>query len=240
MAEKNNLAESGGRRLKKRIREMLASGSEMTEIFAALEQVPARKLVNPLFACFYDRSPLVKWRAVAVMGRAVAQLAQQHRESARVIMRRLTWNLNDESGGIGWGSPEAMAEIMVQHSGLADEYARMLTSYVFPNQNFLEHPGLQRGVIWALGRLAQGRPELVADAAPGLLPFLGSPDAFHRGYAAWALGNIKDRAAADEIEKLHPDTKPIEIFRNFELVTTTVGRLAQEALAAIANGERSC
>jgi hypothetical protein len=46
------------------------------------------------------------------MGEVMAHLADKDMESARVIMRRLMWSLNDESGGIGWGAPEAMGEIV--------------------------------------------------------------------------------------------------------------------------------
>ena len=53
------------------------------------------------------------------MGVVVAGLAEHDMESARVVMRRLMWNLNDESGGIGWSSPEAMGEIMDPFPGLA-------------------------------------------------------------------------------------------------------------------------
>jgi len=38
------------------------------------------------------------------------------------------WSLNDESGGIGWGAPEAMGAIMARHTGLADEYANICGS----------------------------------------------------------------------------------------------------------------
>jgi len=240
MEDKTNLAEVGGRELKKRIREMLATVSGMNEVFSTIAAIPARQVINPLFASFYDKSPLVKWRAVAAMGRVVSRLADHDLESARIVMRRLMWNLNDESGGIGWGSPEAMGEIMAQHPKLAGEYTRMLVSYIQVDQNFLEHEALQRGAIWALGRLSQTRPELVAHSAPELRRFLSSPDAFHRGYAAWALGNLKNRAAAPGIGQLKNDPVKIDIFRNLELYTTTVGALAEEALALIINGERSC
>ena len=63
------------------------------------------------------------------MGQVVSNLADTDMESARVIMRRLIWNLNDESGGIGWGSPEAMGDIMACHERLAGEYHRLLVSY---------------------------------------------------------------------------------------------------------------
>jgi len=45
----------------------------------------------------------------------ISNLTEKEMESARVIMRRLMWSLNDESGDIGWGAPEAMAEIIACH-----------------------------------------------------------------------------------------------------------------------------
>ncbi len=93
----------------------------------------------------------------------MANFAEEDMESARVIMRRLMWSLNDESGGIGWGSPEAMGEIIASHDGLAKEYAHVLISYVWEEGNFLEYEPLQRG------------------AGPHLLPYLESTDAAVRG-----------------------------------------------------------
>ena len=60
------------------------------------------------------------------MGASLARLADADMEAARIVMRRLLWSLNDESGGIGWGAPESMAEAMCRHQGLALEYAHML------------------------------------------------------------------------------------------------------------------
>jgi len=68
-------------------------------------------------------------------------------EAARIVMRRYIWSLNDESGGIGWGAPEAMAVGIYHHDGLCDEYLHMLISYMLPDGplehqdgNFLELP----------------------------------------------------------------------------------------------------
>eukprot|EP00362_Geleiidae_sp_MMETSP1317_P000447 CAMPEP_0201284794 /NCGR_PEP_ID=MMETSP1317-20130820/84991_1 /ASSEMBLY_ACC=CAM_ASM_000770 /TAXON_ID=187299 /ORGANISM="Undescribed Undescribed, Strain Undescribed" /LENGTH=71 /DNA_ID=CAMNT_0047606373 /DNA_START=1077 /DNA_END=1289 /DNA_ORIENTATION=- len=70
-------------------------------------------------------------------------------EEARIVMRRMLWSMNDESGGIGWGVPEAMAEVMTCNKGLAEEYIHMLISYMredgeelFQDGNFLEHESL--------------------------------------------------------------------------------------------------
>jgi hypothetical protein len=169
----------GSRQLKK-ILPALLKNEEFEKSLEEICLIPARRVVNPLFSFFYNTDELVKWRAVAAMGVVVARLAHEDLESARIVMRRLMWNLNDESGGIGWGSPEAMGEIMARHDKLAKEYAFILVSYINETGNFLEHEMLQRGVLWGLGRLAHARPELVRDAAVYLCPFMRSEDAVHR------------------------------------------------------------
>jgi hypothetical protein len=118
-----------GRKLKKKILELLGS-NDLEKSLDEICQLPARQAVNPLFSFFYSTNELIKWRAITAMGAVVSRLAEQDMESARVVMRRLIWNLNDESGGIGWSSPEAMGEIMARHFRLAEEYAFLLVSYV--------------------------------------------------------------------------------------------------------------
>jgi hypothetical protein len=148
--------------------------------------LPGRQVINPLFACFCHRDLLLRWRAVTAMGLVVSRLADQNMESARVVLRRFMWNLNEESGGIGWGCPEAMGECMARSERLADEYGCILLSYLHPGRNFIEHPALQQGVLWGIGRLAHARPARMADGTELLTPFL----ALRRsaGLAAWACG----------------------------------------------------
>lgn len=146
-------------------------------------QIPARQVINPLFSFLYNSNESVKQKAVTAMGAVVSSLAENDIESARVIMRRLMWNLNDESGGIGWGSPEAMGEIMAQSKQMAEEYHSILISYIREDGNYIEHEILQRGVLWGLARLADVRPDLVRDAAPFLHPYMESDDPILRELA---------------------------------------------------------
>ena len=221
----------GLRELKKKILGLLNDN----QLEASLEKIcrlPPRQAVNPLFSFFYNSDELIKWRAVTAMGAVVARLAQQDIESSRVVMRRLMWNLNDESGGIGWGSPEAMGEIMARHEKLAEEYACILVSYINRSANFIEHEILQRGVLWGLGRLAYARPELVANAAAFLLPFMRSNDAIHRGLAAWVSGALSSEITTPLLQDLVTDEARIKIFINLNLVESTVAKLAQEAISS--------
>jgi hypothetical protein len=208
---------------------MLVSDNDMEASMAAICRYPARQSVNALISFFCDREEIIRWRAITAMGRVVAMLADENMESARVIMRRLMWSLNDESGGIGWGSPEAMGEIMARHSRLSDEFSRMLRSYIRPDENFLEHETLQRGVLWGIGRLAQVYPKHLDQTDFYLLPFLKSDDAIHRGYAAWALGNLKSKKAAALIESLFKDIHQVAFFDGFHLRKLPVSFLARQA-----------
>ena len=220
------------RKLKKQVYILLAS-DDFDDAVHTLCRLPGRQVVNPLFSFLYHGCALIRWRAVAAIGEVVSLTARSEPESARVVMRRLLWNLNDESGGIGWGSPEAMGEIMALSETMAREFAHMLVSYVWPDGNFLEHEVLQRGVLWGIGRLAQERPALTMDAAPFLIPFLTSGDPNHRGLAAWALSPMRNQTVIEPIATLCDDPAEIELFLNRQLVTRTVGQLAEEALVIL-------
>ena len=220
----------GIRQLKK-ILPALLKNEEFEKSLEKICLMPPRRVVNPLFSFFYNTNELVKWRAVTAMGVVVSRLAHKDLESARIVMRRLMWNLNDESGGIGWGSPEAMGEIMARHDRLAREYACILVSYINEAGNFLEHEMLQRGVLWGLGRLAHTRPEFVLDAVAYLCPFMRSKDAVHRGLAAWVAGAIPSEMTESLLKHLVTDEARINIFINMNLEERTVGQLAVEALS---------
>jgi hypothetical protein len=214
------------RALKRRLREILQD-ADFTRAMAALEGFTARRAVNPLISFFCSGDARLRWRAISGMGVVVDRLAEADMESARVVLRRLMWTLNDESGGIGWGAPEAMGEITARHAGLAREFGGILISYIRPDCNFLEHPVLQRGLLWGLGRLAYARPAMVAEATACMAPFLESADAFHRGHAAWALRALPDAFPVAGLEALAEDRAAFEFYRGGELYELTVADAAR-------------
>jgi len=173
----------------------------------------------------------MKWRAVTAMGAVVANLADEDIESARVIVRRLMWQLNDESGGIGWGAPEAIGEILACHEGLAREYANILTSYIKEDGNFLEYEPLQRGAMWGVARLAQVRPNLVQDTKSYLIQRLESGDATVKGLAALTLGLLGAGEARLQLEDLSGDDTEVHLYLNRKMGVRRVSELAGLALA---------
>ncbi len=219
-----------GRQLKKEVLKLLGSG-ELHRTLAALCEMPARQVINPLLSFLLSTDPGVKWTAVTAIGAVVGKLADRDMEAARVIMRRLMWQLNDGSGGIGWGCPEAMGEIMACHAPLAGEYADVLVSYVKKDGNFLEYEPLQQGAIWGVGRVAQVNPHLVVDAVPHLLPFVNSTHAALRGLTVWVLGLLHAKEAWPLIKGLLDDTSKVTIYRDRGLCTLSVRDLSRQALS---------
>ncbi len=202
-----------GRQLKKAVIELL----QQPDFNAGIQEIcrfPYRQVVNPLFSFLYSLDDTIKWRAVSAMGAVIARLAEEELESARIVMRRFIWNLNDESGGIGWGSPEAMGETMALSKTLADEYAAILVSYIRPDGNYLEHEDLQSGVLWGIGRLAHARPAHVSDAAPFLCAYMESGRPALRGLAAWAAMALPTGHTDVCLKALKDDRSVVRIYHD--------------------------
>ena len=199
--------------LKKEVLDLLKA-EDISRGLEAIASLPARQVINPLFSFLCSTEPKVKWRAVKAIGEVVKNIAEEDMESAKIIMRRMIWNLNDESGGIGWGLPEAMGEVMARHEGLAGEYAMILESFIREDGNFLEYPPLQQGVLWGLGRLAQERPELLKNSTVYLQPFLLSEDAVLRGLAAWTMGFLGGSQGNGALAELEGDKTEVTLYLN--------------------------
>ena len=217
------------RRLKKQVLGILEDPAFEARA-AELLRLPGRQVVNPLFSFFMHPEARVRWHAVTAMGMVVSHLADAHMESARVVVRRMIWQLNDESGGIGWGCPEAMGEIIASHDRLASEYACILISYLNPTQNYLEHPVLQRGALWGFGRAAYTCQEAASASGHLITPFLASNDPYHRGLGAWAAGAMTDFGLAASLSALTGDKQTLEFYNGSTLTIRSVGEMAKEAL----------
>ena len=230
------------RQRKQKILEILAN-PDFADVLAGIRQFPQTETINPLFSALCSLSDAVKWNAVFIFGVVVPDIADRDIEKARVIMRRFLWSLNDESGGIGWGAPEALGEIMAHHDRLFLEYCHMLISYMrgdgpelHADGNQLELPMLQRGLLWGIGRLCETRnSEMVSKGIDeDLVQYLDSGDSVVRGMAVWCLTLLKDSRHRTAVEKLVTDGTSLLFPEKMRLNGTTVADLAQTYLAEVA------
>ncbi len=204
----------------------------LAAVLAAIATIPPDKALKPLFSSLCSCEPLVKWHAVSAMGQSVAALADGEMEAARVVMRRFMWMLNDESGGIGWGVPEAMGECLTRHAGLAGEYTHVLVSFMREDGFYLELPALQQGLLWGVARLAAVAPDaLRARAAVRyLLPYLDADDHVVKGLACLALGRLGDGLLIPSLSPHLVDTRQLTLYQEGTFLEITVGDIARQAM----------
>ncbi len=220
------------RKIKKQLPGLLQGDLETA--LAAIRNFPVQPAVSGLIACLFRTEELIKWHAVTVIGQVMNDLAGHDPEAARVFMRRLLWSMNEESGGIGWGIPEAMGEIMAVNEQLAGEYTNMLVSYM-REENYLELPAMQRCLLWGVARLAQVRPALLLsyDADGYLADYLESRDRVVVGLAARAFGFLKVKDAIPHLQLLIDDDLALRIYEDNRFIDTTLALVARQALDLI-------
>ncbi len=124
------------------------------------------------------------------LGLVTARLYLINPEQARRVLRQLIWNLNEESGGIGWGMPEAFGEILAHQPDLAREYACILTGYLVNPENCLDHEALQQGLVWALGRVKEFAPEDRECIKKALFTLLKQAQGGLLAMTVWTLGEL--------------------------------------------------
>ena len=191
--------------------------------------------IGPLLS-FLLQGGLLKQRAAKALGRAVALLMQTEPETARNVIRRFMWHMNEESGNIGWGIPEAFAECLAASESLAEAYHRILISYIMDlghDDNYCDHDILRRSCFWAVGRLAEVQPKMCASARPWLLKGLDDKDSICRGMAAWALAKLPpDMMDAPALRRLSESGNDdiCEIYEDDDFHQARVDELARSAL----------
>jgi len=215
-----------GRKTKKKVFRILDS-EPRTLALKHLAEIPDEQLVGHLFSHFYHMDERIKFRSVTAMGELALRISGTNMEKARVILRRIMWNLNDESGGIGWGSPEAMGEILNKSPELAMDFKSILFSYLDHRGNHIEHEMLQRGVLWGIGTYLEVAPDdLTRTTKEQIQAHLSASDPVKRGYAARALINADALGCGQVPDHIALDTICIDIYTGWNFINTRISDMA--------------
>ncbi len=179
-------------RKSKKIVKAILEQDDWKDRFVELDTLEPRELVGPLFSCLPLAVP-VRDRAAELLGRTVARMAEEHLEEARNVVRRLMWHMNEESGNMGWGIPEAFGAVLAQSRRLAEEFGPVLISYIRDtgkDDNYCDHPLLRRSCFAAVDRLVRVWPDLAAQARGPLQAGLLDADPMCRELARKTLSLV--------------------------------------------------
>jgi hypothetical protein len=151
-------------------------------------------------------------------------------EKVRIYIRTLFWSMSDESGGIGWSSPQTVAEIIATNPELIDPYGSMMIAHC------IDEPPLIKGCLWGIGRMGSLITVSVKFFQDKILKVFSSDDVEILGIAAWAMGEAGFHLAAPYIEKWRFRSEPVTIYLEGNFYEKPLGKWAEEALMKMETG----
>lgn len=108
-----------------------------------------RQSLRVLSSLLFETDPLIRWRTIEALGYIAAETDKNNPDAVHRLLQRLLWLMNDESGGLCWHAPEAIAEILYRTPRLMPEFGVILLS-------FLNEEPFEVGVRLGIARLASG------------------------------------------------------------------------------------
>ncbi len=206
--------------LRKKITELLEQKniSELTDLSEREHGV-----FRILISLAYDKHRLICWRAIEALGIISGNMSQKEPERIRNLIGRLLWTIREESGGIGWSAPEMLGEIVRNSPDIFADIGPIISS-------FYEEDMLKRGVLRALVRIGDIRPDLIQNAAALVKLSLKHEDPEIRFYAIRLAGCLRLTACLNHIKDLRDDNNEITIYENGDFRTMKVGDIAKKTV----------
>ena len=161
-----------------------------------------KRLLSKLYGLTFSTDAAQVWRAIEALGIVAALKAPHEIERIRDFLRRCIWQMTDESGGLGWHSPEVIGEVLYRVPALIPEFGHLLFPY------FSESP-FERA---AVARIAPLAPALIRDHRDQLLDQLRGPDAMIRIFAARSLRHAGLDLPPDDRRFLGEDHTPVSVY----------------------------
>ena len=218
--------------MKERLRQLLLKRS-LEEI--ADWACQRHRVLGMLVSQTFDADPLVGWRAVEAMGVAADRIADTDPGCVRNHLRRLYWLLSEESGGICWRSPEAMAEILRHRPQQFRDYIPIVVFLLREMaEEDLEH--FRPGIVWAIGRLGTLADKETQEVLPLIEASLKHDDPQVRGVAVWCLQQCGQPHLVEQRRQLFDDEGPVELYLEGQLTRTSVRQLCLQAHGLLASG----
>lgn len=209
--------------------------SELRELLGVYQLQPIieaakqdRSIIRMLISLVYDKEHLESWRAIEALGLVAGEIAKTNVDLIRNLSQRFLWMMRDESGNGPGSAPELLGEIVRSSPDAFADIGQVVTS-------FHEEKMLRRGVMRAIWRIVEKRPDLLTisqDLAAEQL-CLGDDDAGVRAYALMVVGAMGLQEYRPLTERLMGDMSPVTIYNTGEFMNTTVSEIAIKAVAGL-------
>lgn len=200
------------------------------EEITALAKKNTRGLFRLLISITYDKSAVLCWRAIEVTGIIAGEIAKTSPDVIRNLAQRLLWMMRDESGNNPSSAPEMLGEIVRNSPDSFADIAPIIAS-------FHDELMLRRGVLRAIFRIGEVRPDLICISSEFTGPFLRDEDPLVRAYALLISGAYKLGGTAPAVSALKDDSGVVTLYRDGGFVSLSIGDLAVKIYESLSEEE---
>ena len=191
-----------------------------------------KKTLRLLQRQLYEPDEAKRWAIASFIGEVCSRVAMRKPGMVSDLLH-LLFEACSDSAASNWGAVETIGSIIAARPDIYGSFTRHLLAYI-------GDPSTRAQVLWALGTIAEKRPDLVRNTSfYQLIGLLDSPVAAVKGYMVRLLGRLQAKEVAGRIRALQDDTTVLIIYENGLPVKTDLGTLAKEAMQLIeAEGEK--
>jgi hypothetical protein len=191
-----------------------------------------KKTLRLLQRQLYEPDEAKRWAIASFIGEVCSRVAMRKPGMVSDLLH-LLFEACSDSAASNWGAVESIGSIIAARPDIYGSFTRHLFAYI-------GDPSTRAQVLWALGTIAEKRPDLVRNTSfYQLIGLLDSPVAAVKGYMVRLLGRLQAKEVAGRIRALQDDTTVLIIYENGLPVKTDLGTLAKEAMQLIeAEGEK--
>lgn len=185
-----------------------------------------RRILRFLQRLLYDPDEASRYQTAWVIGQVCARVATREPGVVADLLHRLFESCSD-SASTNWGMVETIGSIVASRPDIYGAFTRHLL-------NYMGEPTTQQQVIWALGEIAEVRPDLIRSTPfYATFHFLEHHNPTIRGLMVRLMGRIRATEASFQVMGLQNDQSEIVIYEQGKPMATTVAQLADQAVAMI-------
>ena len=185
-----------------------------------------KKTLRMMNRFLYEPDDDKRWRVISLIGEVCSRVATRKPGMVSDFLHILFESCSD-SAASNWGAVETIGTVIASRPDIYGSFTRHLLSYV-------GNSSTQVQVLWALGSIAENRPDLVRSTPfYQLLGLLNSTDSDVLANMLRLLGRIRAVEAAKRIKALEENTDSITIYENGLPIKSDIGTLAKEAMGLI-------
>ncbi|MDH4317578.1 MAG: HEAT repeat domain-containing protein [Desulfobulbaceae bacterium] len=202
---------------KQEVKELVGKGAVEQLINLCFDDKRTLRFIQRLL---YAPDKAERYRIAGLLGVVSAGVADREPGQVADLLHRLFEACSD-SASTSWGMVEAIGSVVSRRPDIYGAFTRHLL-------NYLGDPETREAVLWGLGEIAAVRPDLVRKIPfYSTFQFLEDEDPQVRALTARLLGRVKASEVSFRLMGLQNDTSEVILHENGELVTTTVGKLAE-------------